>query len=119
VFRGKYNLAALLPFLLSACGTVPQRPARLEHSSYGCMKAVLATKLPPALPDDEAHCLASGLIARYCSIPESYLAGLGKEARDLIGPGDAQWRDLTSDRIGNDCARHAESDEALATCCMR
>jgi hypothetical protein len=83
------------------------------------MKAVLESKLPPDLPDDEAHCMASGLITRYCSIPESYLAGLGKELRDLIGPGDAEWRDLTADRAGIRCARHADSDEALITCCTQ
>ena len=108
----------LLPLLLSACGTVPHRPERLERSSYGCMKAVLDRKLPANLPDDQAHCMASGLIARYCSIPESYLAGYGKELRDLLGPGDAEWRDLTPDRAGVRCARHAESDAALAVCCM-
>jgi len=109
---------ALLLLALSACGTVPHRPARLEQSSYGCMKAVLDRKLPPNLPDDKAHCLASGLIARYCSIPESYLAGIGKEVRDLLGPGDAEWRDLESDWAGIRCARSAESDEAVAACCM-
>ena len=110
---------ALLLLLLSACGTVPQRPERLDDSSYGCMKAVLQRKLPANLADDEAHCVASGLIARYCSITESYLAGVGKELRDLVGPGDAEWRDLKADRAGIDCARHADSDEALAACCMR
>jgi len=83
------------------------------------MKAVLERKLPPDLPDDKAHCVASGLIARYCSIPESYLAGIGKEVRDLLGPGDAEWRDLKSDWAGVDCARRADSDEALKECCMR
>lgn len=83
------------------------------------MKAVLQNKLPPNLPDDKAHCMASGLIARYCSIPESYLAGVGKEVRDLIGPGDAEWRDLTADRAGIKCARGAESDEAVEACCMQ
>jgi hypothetical protein len=83
------------------------------------MKAVLERKLPPSLPDDKAHCVASGLIARYCSIPESYLAGIGKEVRDLFGPGDAEWRDLKSDWAGVDCARRADGDGALEECCMR
>jgi hypothetical protein len=83
------------------------------------MKAVLERKLPPNLPDDKAHCLSAGLIARYCSIPESYLAAVGKEVRDLLGPGDAEWRDLESDWAGVGCARHAEGDEGLERCCMR
>jgi hypothetical protein len=83
------------------------------------MKAVLESKLPPNLPDDKAHCVASGLIARYCSIAESYLAGIGKELRDAVGPGDAEWRDLKADWAGIDCARRAGSDEAVRACCMQ
>src|SRR5262245_7760267 len=112
-------LLLLLTLLLSACGTVPHRQVRLEPSSYGCMKAVLDRKLPTHLPDNKAHCMAAGLIARYCSIPEGYLAGIGKELRDLVGPGDAEWRDLVSDRVGINCARRADSDEALTACCMQ
>ena len=109
----------LLLFAISACGTVPQRPARLERSSYGCMEAVLREKLPPDLSDDHAHCVAAGLIARYCSVTEAYLAGAGKELRDLVGPGDAQWRDWISDRAGIACARRTSGDEALTACCLQ
>lgn len=104
---------------LAACGSVPQRPARLSASTYGCMKEVLEQKLPAELPDDQAHCIASGLIARYCSVGEAYLAGAGKEMRDLLGRGDAEWRDWQSDRAGIACARAAESDDAVARCCQR
>jgi hypothetical protein len=82
------------------------------------MSAVLEQKLPANLPDKRAHCLASGLIARYCSFPEAYLAGIGKEVRDLLGPGDFERADWRADRTGMACARHAESDEAVAACCM-
>lgn len=109
----------LVLFAISACGTVPQRPARLEHSSYGCMKAVLREKLPPDLSEREAHCVASGLIARYCSVTEAYLAGAGKELRDMMGPGDAEWRDWVSDRAGIACARRTGGDDALIACCKR
>ena len=81
------------------------------------MRDVLAEKLPAELPDGHAHCLASGLIARYCSFSEAYLAGAGKELRDLLGPGDAEWRDWRADRIGIACAKSAENDAALASCC--
>jgi hypothetical protein len=109
----------VLALTITACGTIPQRPARLSDSSYGCMSAVLHQKLPADLPDDTAHCVASGLVARYCSLTEAYLAGAGKEIRDLIGPGDAQWRDWRADRAGIACAREAESDDALVKCCER
>jgi hypothetical protein len=81
------------------------------------MSAVLRQKLPANLPDRAAHCLASGLIARYCSPTEAYLAGAGKELRDLLGRGDAEWGDWRADRVGVRCAHRAEDDEALATCC--
>lgn len=114
VWRGVLLALALT---LTACGTVPQRPARLSNSSYDCMKAVLDQKLPAGLPDDRAHCVASGLIARYCSVTEAYLAGASKELKDLVGPGDAEWRDWRADRAGIACARQAENDEALVGCC--
>ena len=81
------------------------------------MTAVLREKLPGSLPDKRAHCLASGLIARYCSVPEAYLAGIGKEMRDLFTGGDVEWADWRADRVGVSCARHADGDEALTACC--
>jgi len=99
---------------LAACASSAPRPAQ---SSYGCMEAVLANKLPAGLPDDRAHCLASGLIARYCSRGEAYLAGLGKELRDLFGPGHAQWQDWRADRAGISCAASATDDAGIAKCC--
>ncbi|MGH8186767.1 MAG: hypothetical protein ACREUC_09405 [Steroidobacteraceae bacterium] len=74
-------------------------------------------KLPTALPEKRAHCLASGLIARYCSVGEAHLAGAGKELRDLLGAGDAESSDLRANRAGIDCARHAQDDQELARCC--
>lgn len=81
------------------------------------MKSAVREKIPTGLPDSRAHCLASGLIARYCSGSEAYLAGAGKELRDLLGAGDAEWSDWRADRTGIDCARHATDDAALVTCC--
>lgn len=103
--------------ILTGCVTVPNRPARPAHSSYGCMQAVVRDKVPSGLPDGRAHCLAAGLIARYCSGSEAYLAAAGKELRDLLGAGTAEWEDWRADRIGIHCARHASDDDALATCC--
>lgn len=81
------------------------------------MAAVLKEKLPRDLPDKRAHCLAGGLIARYCSITEAYLAGAGKEVRDLLSRGDAQWRDWRADGAGIGCAKEVQDDEAVAACC--
>ena len=81
------------------------------------MQATLANKVPANLPDERIHCLASGLIARYCSQSEAYLAGLGKELRDFFGRGDAEWRDWQADRAGIACARDAKDDADVAKCC--
>jgi len=81
------------------------------------MRTTLEQKLPPGLHDDLAHCLAAGLIARYCSRSEAWMASVGKEIRDATGDGDAEWRDLTSDRRGMRCASAAASDEQLRVCC--
>jgi hypothetical protein len=106
----------LLALLLAGCAGVPQRPARLAPSSYGCMQAVV-NQLPMPMPDKRAHCRAAGLIARYCSVPEAYLAGAGKELRDAVTGGDAEWADWRADRVGIDCAQRSADDAALFRCC--
>lgn len=98
---------------------MPYREPRAAQSSLGCMHAALQDRLPEKLPDAQAHCIAAGLIARYCSITEASLASIGKELKDLLGPGDAEWRDLGSDRAGIRCARGATNDGELRECCMR
>jgi hypothetical protein len=119
VQRSWRAVVLVLALTISACSTISQRPARLGESSYGCISAVLREKLPADLPDDKAHCVASGLVARYCSVTEAYLAGAGKELRDLFGKGDAEWRDWRADRAGIACARTAASDDELVSCCQQ
>jgi hypothetical protein len=110
----------LLMANLTACASIANRPPRLAQSSYGCMQAVLQEKLPANLPDKRAHCIAGGLISRYCSITEAYLAGAGKEVRDLLSRGDsAQWKDWQADRVGIECAREGQDDAAVAACCAQ
>jgi len=100
--------------LLCACTTSPNRPAK---SSYGCMVAV-RDSLPPGLFDKRAHCLASALIAQQCSVPEAYLAGAGKEIRDLFVPGaDAEWADWKADRVGIACAKQHHGIDDISACC--
>jgi hypothetical protein len=105
---------------LTACASIANRPPRAAHSSYGCMDAVVKEKVPANLPDKRAHCLAGGFIARYCSITEAYLAGAGKEMRDLLSKGDsAEWKDWQADRVGIECARESADDAALGQCCAQ
>ena len=107
---------ALLLACLPGCAGAPGRAARLAPSSYGCMQAVV-DRLPTPMPDKRAHCRAAGLIARYCSVPEAYLAGAGKELRDAVTGGDAEWADWRADRVGIDCARRSSDDAGLYQCC--
>jgi hypothetical protein len=102
---------------LTACAGIANRPPRAARSSYECMQAVLKEKLPPDLPDERAHCLAGGLISRYCSITEAYMAAAGKEVRDLLSQGDAEWQDWRADRAGIGCAQQAQDDASVAACC--
>ena len=81
------------------------------------MVAALRLNEPLPTPDSQAHCMAAGLIARYCSISEAWLASIAKEVGDLFGPGRAEWRDLQSDGRGIRCARLAEDTAALRRCC--
>jgi hypothetical protein len=116
------RMAAVLLVManLTACASIASRPPRAERSSYGCMEAVIKEKLPADLPDKRAHCIASGLISRYCSITEAYLAGAGKEMRDLLSSGDsAEWKDWQADRVGIECARETADDAAVAECCAK
>jgi hypothetical protein len=83
------------------------------------MRSALAAHGALPAADSQAHCLAAGLIARHCSVTEAWLASLGKEVTDLLGPGDAEWGDLVADHRGIACARRAQSDATLAACCER
>lgn len=115
----RMTILALALITLAACASVPNRPPRPATSSYGCMATVVKERVPSDLPDKRQHCLAGGLIARYCSGSEAYLAGVGKELKDLLGGGDAEWGDWRADRAGIACARSASDDDQLAKCCER
>ena len=109
----------LMLTIFAGCVSVPNRPARPAKSSYGCMQSVVQEKMPAGLPDKRTHCVATGLIARYCSGGEAYIAGAGKELKDLLGAGDAEWDDWRADRAGIACAREAGDDTELANCCAK
>lgn len=75
--------------------------------------------MPAQTVDREAHCLAAGLIARYCSAAEAWLATAAKELRDLLGPGDADVADMRAGSMGMNCARTSADDDALRRCCAQ
>jgi hypothetical protein len=74
--------------------------------------------LPAGIPDKRAHCLASALIAQQCSVFEAYLAGAGKEIRDMFSPHDtAEWADWNADRVGIACAKQHHGIDDIGDCC--
>lgn len=81
------------------------------------MQAAIRDRLPTGVSDAELHCIAAGLIARYCSVTEASLASVGKELQDLLGSGDAAWADLAADRRGIRCARQSQENSDLLQCC--
>jgi hypothetical protein len=111
------SIAASL--LATACAPLPAYEPRAARSSLGCMESALADHdLDLSANDAEAHCIAAGLIALRCSVTESWIAGIGKELRDLLGRGDAEIADLRSDARGVACARSTEKG-GLDACCRQ
>jgi hypothetical protein len=112
-------LAAMIAACVALCACAPLagREMRAADSSLGCMQRVRDEKLPVGLDDEMQHCVAAGLIARYCSRAEAWIAGFGKEIKDVFGRGDAQWRDIEADRRGVNCARATGDDTQLRQCC--
>jgi hypothetical protein len=101
------------------CGCMPLRGVqRAAPSTLACVRAALRDRLPAHLPDKQTHCRATALIAAHCSVSEAYVAGIAKETKDLLGPGDAEWGDLRADWAGVRCARAVKSDAEAAQCCM-
>ena len=113
--RLKPLLALSFVAQLGACAGVEPRPAQ---SSYGCMQAVVQ-QLPESTNDKHLHCLAGAGIARQCSVVEAYLAGIGKELRDMFGAGDPEWADWQADRAGIRCARESATHADIEECCTR
>ena len=112
-----WPLAAAFTLLVTGCAAIPNRPQRAASSSFGCMSAVTRERLSAGATDEHLHCVAAGLIVRYCSVSEAYIASLAKEARDIFGHGDVEWADWRADRAGIRCSRDAKDDTELASCC--
>jgi hypothetical protein len=109
----------MLALALGACTTLSGEK-RAAPSTVGCAHAVVDSKVPAGLGDKRTHCIAAGQIARYCSVPEAYLAGVGKEIKDLFTPGgDAEWADIRADAAGVRCAHSSRDDRDLESCCGR
>ena len=117
--RRRVLTSAAIGAVLAATGCAPLaiKEQRAATSTMGCMRAAISSQPFDDLPDDAAHCIAAGLIARRCSVTEAMLASVGKEIGDALGSGDAQWRDLRADRKGIRCARSADDEQELAACC--
>jgi hypothetical protein len=107
-------MLAALAACLAGCASAPDRPAT---STVGCARAVLDQQLPHGLRDKQAHCVAGGLIARFCSPTEARLAGLAKEFRDVFSAGDADWSDWQATRAGVRCSAPDADLASIVACC--
>lgn len=106
-------LAAMVAVPLAGCASRAPRPAT---PALECMRAAVS-RVSASSDDSFQHCMAAGLITRYCSVSEAVIASYGKELQDLFGRGDASADDLRADHRGMACARQAEDDAALLRCC--
>jgi len=100
--------------VVSGCVAIPDRPAR---STLGCAEVAVQRDLRAGLPDKLEHCIAGGLIARYCSRTEARLAGVGKEIRDAFTGGDVELADIEATFAGVRCARDVHDVTAIEQCC--
>ena len=114
----KILTAVLLALFLAACSTL-SGGSRAAPSTGACIHAVVRDLQQEDWPDKQMHCVASGLIAFHCSVTEAYLAGVGKEVKDVFGRGNAEWADLRADRKGIACSRAAINDAQIYTCCQQ
>jgi hypothetical protein len=111
----RFRLVIALAVCLAGCASVPDRPAT---STVGCARAVLDRYVPSDLRDKQAHCIAGGLIARFCSPAEARLAGLAKELRDVFSAaGDADWSDWQATRAGVRCSAPDADVASIVACC--
>jgi hypothetical protein len=108
--------AIVLVGSLAACAPLSGQQ-RAAASSLSCARAATANLEPRHIPDKLAHCLATASISRQCSVFEAYGAGVTKEVKDLLGPGDAQGGDLRADAAGVRCARASTSGTDIERCC--
>src|SRR5262245_49561187 len=99
---------------MSGCMATPDRPAR---STLGCAQVAVERDLRAGLPDKLEHCIAGGLIARYCSPTEARLAGVGKEIRDAFTGGDVELADIEATWAGVRCAQDVQDAKAIEQCC--
>lgn len=87
-----------------------------------CVNRIAARPFPPGTNDKYKHCIVSGEIYAQCSPAEAYAAGIGKEIKDLFGPGNAEIDDLKADLDGIDCAANgfscgSQCTPDLDSCC--
>jgi len=81
------------------------------------MRAIVREQVPADASDKLKHCLATGLIARHCSVSEAHIAEWGKEFTDVFDGGDPSANDIRADRAGLRCARANAEDAGVRSCC--
>jgi hypothetical protein len=119
--RGMGGLGAVgamcAALVLGACMPLDRTTPRPARASLTCMQAVVREQVPVDVDDKLKHCLATGLIARHCSVAEARIAEWGKEFTDVFDGGDPSAADIRADSAGLRCARDSAEDAAVRACC--
>jgi hypothetical protein len=115
--QGAALTAATATLLLIACMPLDRSMPRPARGSLDCMRSIVREQVPVAAGDKLKHCLATGLIARHCSVSEARIAAWGKEITDVFDGGDPSAADIRADRAGLSCARDSADDAGLRACC--
>ena len=81
-----------------------------DKSMMGCINRVVSqrSKFPPKTNDKYKHCVVSCYISDECGHFAAALAGIGKEVKDMFGPGNAEWADWKADVSGMDCSKNKQ-----------
>jgi len=77
-------------------------------------------KLVQSNNDKYKHCAVSCMLSNRCGGFDSYQLGVLKEIWDIIGPGNAEWKDLEADMIGVQMSMHkiATNDKECNQRCL-
>jgi RHS repeat-associated protein len=95
-----------------------------KETAIQCMNRIAKKYENMNVSDKYKHCMSAGEIYSECGPLSSYIASFGKEFKDLLGPGDASFKDLAADFDGIGCAKESGEDKCgkpltLDECCKK
>jgi RHS repeat-associated protein len=89
-------------------------PTGLLGIDQKCAEMVAAKIIPTFGPGDNdkyKHCVVSCYIDVTCDKTTAQAAGIGKEIKDIFGPGNAEWADWQADKEGIRCGENIKKNK--------